>query len=80
MKIFVDHETGYFREKRHLALLSGLGNYSLEEWGPTGVHLTLKQPPLGLRSHRSTNRYFLDTAYNADIIPITGGDSRENTL
>jgi len=26
------------------------------------------------------NKCFLDTAYNADVISIIGGDSRENTL
>jgi hypothetical protein len=78
MKLFADHEMFYFREKGHPALLSGLDNYSLEE--ATGVHLTLKQPPLGLKAHRSMNNYFLDTVYNADIILIIGGDSQENTL
>jgi hypothetical protein len=27
----------------------------------------------------NTNKFFLDTAYNADIISVMGGDSRENT-
>jgi hypothetical protein len=81
MKIFADYDAAAcFSEKGHLALLSGLGNYSFEEWGPAGVHLTLKRLPLGLRSHLTPNRYFLDTAYYAATIPVTGGDSRENML
>ena len=81
MKIFADRdETACFREKRHPALLSGVSRYSLEEWRRAGVHLTSKRPSLELKSHRSPNKYFLDTVCYAATIPVTGGDTSENTL
>jgi hypothetical protein len=78
MKFLVDRsDKEYSREKRHLAILSGLHNYSLEEGNRGTSHAEATTSRAEIASN--TNKFFLDTAYNADVISIMGGDSRENT-
>lgn len=68
------------REDRYLVLLSSLGGSTREDRIIAGLRLAPVRPSPGLRSHRRTNDILMDTACQADVISVTGGDLRENTL
>jgi hypothetical protein len=81
MRTITDYdETVCILKNSHFVLPMASGNDMPKKWSPDGGRLTSMRTSPGLRSYRSTNKYFLDIAYNADVIPVAGGDPRKINL